>query len=143
MPLCSPFDWTSCTWGLCTWPPTRTSGRPTGKGPACMSSVLGALCLFSWKSCKDDHKGIPLGLVPVFSGELQMLGEKSSVTAVILETCFFGLNPVGTFFLLLLAVCPARGAFLTLTATCPLGSLLRVPPFSIGVFSQETVPSCD
>ena len=82
--------------------------------------------------------------MPVFSGELQMLGEKSSVTTVILENfCFFGLNPVGTFFLLLLAVCLAWGTFLTVKATCLLGSLLRVPPFSSGVSSQETVPSCD
>ena len=81
---------------------------PTSKGPACLIVSFGAPCLLSWKSCKDDRKGIPLGSVPVFSGELQVLGEKNSVTPVILENLrLFGLTPAGDFFLLLLVVCSA------------------------------------
>lgn len=46
--------------------------------------------------------------MPVFSGELQMLGEKSSRTSVILESVHLcGLTPVGAFFLLLLEVSPS------------------------------------
>ena len=82
--------------------------------------------------------------MPVFSGELQVLGKKSSVTSVILENVLlYRLTPVGAFFLLLIEVCPAWGTFLTVTAPCLSGSLLRVPPFSSGVSYQETVPSCD
>jgi hypothetical protein len=78
--------------------------------------------------------------VPVFSGELQVLGKKSSVTSVILENVLlYRLTPVGAFFLILVEVCPAWGTFLTLTAPCLSGSLLRVPPFSAGVSSQETL----
>ena len=81
-----------------------------------------------------------MGLVPVFSGELQVLGKKSSVTSVILENVhLYRLTPVGAFFLLLVEVCPAWGTFLTVTAPCLSGSLLRVPPFSAGVSSQETL----
>ena len=44
----------------------------------------------------------------MFSGELQVLGKKSSVTSVILENVhLYRLTPVGAFFLLLLEVCPA------------------------------------
>ena len=46
---------------------------------------------------------------------------------------------MGALFLLLLAVCLAQGEFLTVTAPCLSGSLLRVPPFSAGVSSQETL----
>ena len=78
--------------------------------------------------------------MPVFSGELQVLGKKSSVTSVILENVLlYRLTPVGAFFLLLLEVCPAQGAFLRVTIPCLSGSLLRVPPFSSGVSSQETL----
>ena len=78
--------------------------------------------------------------MPVFSGELQVLGKKSSVTSVILENVLlYRLTPVGAFFLLLVEVCPAWGTFLTVTAPCLSGSLLRVPPFSAGVSSQETL----
>lgn len=69
-----------------------------------------------------------------------MLGEESSVTSVILgNICLDGLTPVGAFLLLLLEVCPARGAFLLVAAPCLSGSLLRVPPFSSRVSSQETL----
>ena len=62
------------------------------------------------------------------------------MTSVILESiCLYVLTPVGGFFLLLLEVCPAWGAFLMVTAPCLLDLLLRVPPFSSGVSSQETV----
>ena len=80
-----PFGWTACTRGRCAQPTKGTSGTPTSKRPVCASSVSGALHLLSSKSCKDDFKGIPLGSVQVFSGELQVLGKKSSVTSVILE----------------------------------------------------------
>ena len=76
----------------------------------------------------------------MFSGKLQVLGKKSSVTSVILENVhLYRLTPVGAFFLLLVEVCPAWGTFLTVTAPCLSGSLLRVPPFSAGVSSQETL----
>ena len=40
-----------------------------------------------------------LSSVPVFSGELQVLGKKSSVTSVILENIhLYRLTPVGAFF---------------------------------------------
>ena len=78
--------------------------------------------------------------MPVFSGELQVLGKKSSVTSVILEiVLLYRLTPVGAFFLILVEVCPAQGMFLTVTALCLSGSLLRVSPFSSGVSSQETL----
>ena len=78
--------------------------------------------------------------MPVFSGELQVLGKKSSVTSVILENVLlYRLTPVGALFLLLIEVCPAWGRFLTVTALCLSGSLLRVPPFSSRVSSQETL----
>ena len=78
--------------------------------------------------------------MPVFSGELQVLGKKSSVNSVILENVLlYRLTPVVAFFLLLVEVCPARGTFLMVTAPCLSGSLLRVPPFSTGVSSQETL----
>ena len=81
-----------------------------------------------------------MGSVPVFSGELQVLGKKSSVTSVILENVLlYRLTPVGAFFLILVEVCPARGTFLTVTALCLSGSLLSVPPVSSGVSSQETL----
>ena len=71
----------------------------------------------------------------MFSGELQVLGKKSSVTSVILENVhLYRLTPVGAFFLLWVG-----GTFLTVTAPCLSGSLLRVPPFSAGVSSQETL----
>ena len=76
----------------------------------------------------------------MFSGELQVLGKKSSVTSVILENVLlYRLTPVGAFFPLLGEVCPAWGTFLTVTAPCLSGSLLRVPPFAAGVSSQETL----
>ena len=76
----------------------------------------------------------------MFSGELQVLGGKSSVTSVILENVhLYGLIPVGAFFLLLLEVCPAQSVFLMVTIPCLSGSLLKVPPFSSGVPSQETL----
>ena len=60
------------------------------------------------------------------------------MTSVILESiCLYILTPVGAFFLLLIEVCPAWGTFLTVTAPCLSGSLLRVPPFSSRVSSQE------
>ena len=69
-----------------------------------------------------------------------MLGKKSSVTSVILENVLlYRLTPVGAFFLILVEVCPARGMFLTVMALYLSGSLLRVPPFSSGVSSQETL----
>ena len=69
-----------------------------------------------------------------------MLGKKSSVTSVILENVLlYRLTPVVAFFLLLVEVCPAQGTFLKVTAPCLSGSLLRVPPFSSGVPSQETL----
>ena len=69
-----------------------------------------------------------------------MLGKKSSVNSVILENVhLYRLTPVGAFFLLWVEVCLAWGTFLTLTAPCLSGSLLRVPPFSTGVSSQETL----
>jgi len=78
--------------------------------------------------------------VPVFSAELQVLGKKSSVNSVILENVLlYRLTPVVAFFLLLVEVCPAQGTFLKVTAPCLSGSLLRVPPFSTGVSSQETL----
>ena len=78
--------------------------------------------------------------MPVFSGELQVLGKKSSVTSVILENVhLYRLTPVGAFFLPLVEVCLAWGTFLMVMAPCILGSLLRVPPFSAGVSSQETL----
>ena len=81
-----------------------------------------------------------MGLVPVFSGELQVLGKKSSVTSVILENVlFYRLTPVLAFFLILVEVCLAWGTFLTVTTPCLSGSLLRVPPFSSGISSQETL----
>ena len=55
---------------------------------------------------------------------------------------------MGAFFLLLIEVClawgmfltvTAWGMFLTVTASYLSGSLLRVPPFSSGVSSQETL----
>ena len=53
------------------------------------------------------------------------------MTSVILESiCLYVLTPVGDFFLLLLEVCPAWGAFLMVTAPCLSDLLLRVPPFS-------------
>ena len=77
--------------------------------------------------------------MPVFSGEFQVLGKKSSVTSVILENVLlYRLTPVGAFFLILVEVCLARGTFLTVTALCLSGSLLSVPPVSSGVSSQET-----
>ena len=77
--------------------------------------------------------------MPVFSGEFQVLGKKSSVTSVILENVLlYRLTPVGAFFLILVEVCPARGTFLTVTALYLSGSLLSVPPVSSGVSSQET-----
>ena len=76
----------------------------------------------------------------MFSGELQVLGKKSSVTSVILENVhLYRLTPVGAFFPLLVEVCPAWGTFLMVTAPCLSGSLLRVPPFPAGVSSQETL----
>ena len=76
----------------------------------------------------------------MFSGELQVLGKKSSVTSVILENVhLYRLTPVGAFFLPLVEVCLAWGTFLMVMAPCILGSLLRVPPFSAGVSSQETL----
>ena len=73
----------------------------------------------------------------MFSGELQVLGKKSSV---ILENVhLYRLTPVGAFFLPLVEVCLAWGTFLMVMAPCILGSLLRVPPFSAGVSSQETL----
>ena len=76
----------------------------------------------------------------MFSGELQVLGKKSSVTSVILENIhLYRLTPVGAFFLPLVEVCLAWGTFLMVMAPCILGSLLRVPPFSAGVSSQETL----
>ena len=139
-PRRGPFSWTACTRGHSAQPPTRTSGMPTSKRAVCASSVSGALRLFSSKSCKDDFKGIPLGSVPVFSGELQVLGKKSSVTSVILENVlFYRLTPVLAFFLILVEVCLAWGTFLTVTTPCLSGSLLRVPPFSSGISSQETL----
>ena len=138
LPRRGPFGWTACTRGRCTHPPTRTSGTPTSKRPVCASSVSGTLRLLSSKSCKDDFKGIPLGSVQVFSGDLQVLGKKSSVTSVILENVLlYRLTPVGAFFLLLIEGCPAWGMFLTVRAPCLSGSLLRVPPFSSRVSSQE------
>ena len=78
--------------------------------------------------------------MPVFSGELLVLGKKSSVTSVILENVhLYRLTPVGAFFLPLVEVCLAWGTFLMVMAPCILGSLLRVPPFSAGVSSQETL----
>jgi len=78
--------------------------------------------------------------VPVFSGELQVLGKQSSVTSVILENVhLYRLTPVGAFFLLLVEVCPAWGTILMVTVPCLSGLLLRVPPFSTGVSSQETL----
>lgn len=78
--------------------------------------------------------------MPVFSAELQVLGKKSSVNSVILENVLlYRLTPVVAFFLLLVEVCPAQGTFLKVTAPCLSGSLLRVPPFSTGVSSQETL----
>ena len=140
LPRRGPFGWTACTQGRCAQPPTGTSGTPTSKRPVCASSVSGALHRLSSKSCKDDFKGIPLGSVQVFSGELQVLGKKSSVTSVILENVLlYRLTPVGAFFLLLIEGCPAWGMFLTVRAPCLSGSLLRVPPFSSGVSSQETL----
>ena len=69
-----------------------------------------------------------------------MLGKKSSVTSVILENVhLYRLTPVGAFFLPLVEVCLAWGTFLMVMAPCILGSLLRVPPFSAGVSSQETL----
>ena len=62
------------------------------------------------------------------------------MTSVILENMrLYVWTPVGDFFLLLLELCPAWGTFLTVTAPCLSGSLLRVPPFFSGVSSQETV----
>ena len=62
------------------------------------------------------------------------------MTSVILENIhLYRLTPVGAFFLLLVEVCPARGMFLTVMALYLSGSLLRVPPFSSGVSSQETL----
>ena len=140
LPRRGPFGWTACTQGRCAQPPTGTSGTPTSKRPVCASSVSGALHLLSSKSCKDDFKGIPLGSVRVCSGELQVLGKKSSVTSVILENVLlYRLTPVGAVFLLLIEGCPAWGMFLTVRAPCLSGSLLRVPPFSSGVSSQETL----
>ena len=62
------------------------------------------------------------------------------MTSVILESiCLYILTPVGDFFLLLLEVCQAWGEFLMVTAPCLSALLLRVPPSSPGVSSQETV----
>ena len=62
------------------------------------------------------------------------------MTSVILESiCLYVLTPVGDFFLFLLEVFPAWGAFLMVTAPCLSALLLRVPPFSSRVSSQETV----
>ena len=78
--------------------------------------------------------------MPVFSDELQVLGKKSSVTSMILENVLlYILALVVAFFLILVEVCPAQGTFLTVTTPCLSGSLLRVPPFSSGVSSQETL----
>ena len=67
----------------------------------------------------------------MFSGELQVLGKKSSVTSVILENVhLYRLTPVGAFFLLWVEGCPAQRPFLTVSATCLSGSLLRDPPLS-------------
>ena len=53
------------------------------------------------------------------------------MTSVILESiCLYVLTPVGDFFLFLLEVFPAWGAFLMVTAPCLSDFLLRVPPFS-------------
>ena len=66
--------------------------------------------------------------MPVFSGELQVLGKKSSVTSVILENVhLYRLTPVGAFFLPLVEVCPGRGTLLMVTALCLSGSLLTLP----------------
>ena len=78
--------------------------------------------------------------MPVFSGELQVLGKQSSVTSVILENVhLYRLTPVGAFFLLLVEVCPAWGTILMVTVPCLSGLPLRVPPLSAGVSSQETL----
>ena len=62
------------------------------------------------------------------------------MTSVILENVLLSrLTPVGAFFLLLTEVCLAWGTFLTMMAPYLSGSLLRVPPFSSGVSSQETL----
>ena len=59
---------------------------------------------------------------------------------MILENiCLYVLTPVGDFLLLLLKVYPTWGAFLMVTAPCLSDLLLRVPPFSSGVSSRETV----
>ena len=104
IPLAGP----AAHWGAARSQPRGHQGCPQVRGLRASLSVSGAPCLLSWKSCKDDRKGIPLGSVPVFSGELQVLGEKNSVTPVILENLrLFGLTPAGDFFLLLLVVCSA------------------------------------
>ena len=78
--------------------------------------------------------------MPVFSGELQVLGKKSSVTSMILENVLlYILALVVAFFRILVEVCPAWGTFLTVRTPCLSGSLLRVPPFSSGISSQETL----
>ena len=46
---------------------------------------------------------------------------------------------MGAFFLLLTEVCLAWGMFLMMMAPYLSGSLLRVPPLSSGVSSQETL----
>ena len=81
----------------------------------------------------------------MFSGELQVLGKKSSVTSVILENVhLYRLTPVGAFFLLLVEVCPAWGTFLTVTAPCLSGFALEGPSlFCRGLLSGDPVPSCD
>ena len=62
------------------------------------------------------------------------------MTSVILENiCLYMLTLVGGLFRLLLEVCQAWGEFLMVTAPCLSALLLRVPPFSSGVSSQETV----
>jgi len=83
--------------------------------------------------------------VPVFSGELQVLGKKSSVTSVILENVhLYRLTPVGAFFLLLVEVCPAWGTFMTVTAPCLSRFALEGPSlFCRGLLSGDSVPSCD
>ena len=107
-PCGGPFGLTSCTWGRCAQPATMTSGMPASKGPARLVVSVRSPEPLVLKGLQGLLQGIPLGLVSVFSGELQVLGEKSSVASVILGNVhLYGLTPVGAFFLLLLEVCPA------------------------------------
>ena len=81
----------------------------------------------------------------MFSGELQVLGKKSSVTSVILENIhLYRLTPVGAFFLLLVEVCPAQGYVPEGDGPVPLGFALEGPSlFCRGLLSGDSVPSCD